>query len=276
MPCCRSNDLAKNGIAVRIAGVAMLGVALLGGCESPPSYSSSLDPDSEFARGADEPPSAATLYRLARVLSAQGRWVESSASLAACIDRYPDFMPAYADLAALHVSHCQYAQAMEVLERGLARAQNDPVLENDLGMVLFLSGRYEEALPYFQSASQQSPYDERYRSNVALALGMIGRYQDSLTVYRQVLEPREAYYNVAVICQARGDLQQARALMGWAGNHFGHDVETTPDAPELADDGALRAETSNGAIPAELVDDAGPIIGRASSPQPTQPEFRDG
>ena len=192
--------------------LAVLGLVLLaGGCESTPTYSSQLEQDAAFARGRDEPPSAKTLYRLARVLSVQGRWAESSASLVACIERYPEFMPAYCDLAALHVTHRQYDEAAAILRRATEVAADDPVVRNDLGMAMLLAGRYEEALADFGAAAMASPSDMRFRANYALALGMLGRYEESLEVYCELLDPHEAHYNLAVICQARGDEARAQA-----------------------------------------------------------------
>jgi Flp pilus assembly protein TadD len=184
-------------------------VLLAGGCESTPTYSSPLEQDAAFARGRDEPPSAKTLYRLARVLSVQGRWSESSASLVACIERYPEFMPAYCDLAALHVTHRQYDEAAAILQRATEIVGNDPVVRNNLGMAMLLACRYEEALTAFESAVRVSPRDMRFRANLALVLGLVGRYEESLEVYGQLLNPHEAHYNLAVICQVRGD--EARA-----------------------------------------------------------------
>lgn len=211
--------------------LAVLGLVLLaGGCESTPTYSSQLEQDAAFARGRDEPPSAKTLYRLARVLSVQGRWAESSASLVACIERYPEFMPAYCDLAALHVTHRQYDEAAAILQRATEVVGDDAVVRNDLGMAMLLACRYEEALAGFEAAVKASPHDMRFRANVALALGMLGRYEESLEVYCELLDPREAHYNLAVICQARGDearaqteFQIARSRKPIGPDHVEHD-----------------------------------------------------
>ena len=48
-----------------------------------------------------------------------------------------------------------------------------------------------------------------YRGNVAMAVGMQGRYDEALTLYKQVLTPADAHYNLGVLCEARGDVTRA-------------------------------------------------------------------
>ncbi len=191
----------------------LVGTVLCWGCATSghgePVYSAPADANDAFAIGADLPPSAKTLYRLGKLLAAQGRMADSIASLRACIERHPEFMPAYCLLAELSVRHRQFETAIEILQRGLKFAPDDPVLRNDLGMCLLLRGQPEAALDEFSQAAALVPNDPHYRANVALATGMVGRYGEAFTLYCELLGNRSAHFNLGVICQARGDVKRA-------------------------------------------------------------------
>ena len=122
----------------------------------------------------------------------------------------PHFMPAYCDLAELHMRRGQVAQAAKVLNAGLARSPRDPVLLNNLGMCRFFNSDWERACEHLSDAVAIAPYNTRYRANLAAALGMMGRYDESLSLFRQVLSPGEAQYNLALVCEARQDFERAR------------------------------------------------------------------
>ena len=49
----------------------------------------------------------------------------------------------------------------------------------------------------------------KYVANTAVALGMLGRYEESLAHYDLVLPKRDAYLNMAAICEARNDSEGA-------------------------------------------------------------------
>ena len=159
------------------AAFALAGCA--GGSSAPGSQSSggsskSGSPDA-FDNSQDLPPNAQTLFRLSRILAGQGRDEECRFILTDVIAKYPDFAPAYCDLAEVHMRACRADDAAEVLERGL----------------------------------QRLPHDARHRANMAAALGMLGRYDESLAEYEKVVAPAAAHYNVAVLAKAREDQPKA-------------------------------------------------------------------
>ncbi len=182
-------------------------LCLLGaGCQDDYSdirYDRPADPDDGFARGRDRPPSARTLYALACVLASQHRDAEYARVLADVIRRYPDFLPAYCDLASCHLRNQRVDEAMHVLALGLRIAPRDPVLLNDMGMCYLLRGQAREALEFFTTAAAAMPRDVRYRCNMAVALGLLNRYDEAVALYRQALPPEAVAHNLAILRRAR-------------------------------------------------------------------------
>jgi Flp pilus assembly protein TadD len=165
-------------------------------------------PDS-FDGAVDRGPSIATLHAMARVMAAQGRDSECEVVLEKLLTEHPDFMPAYNELAELHMRNGSLLSAEATLEAGLQRAPEDPTLLNNMGMALLLEQRYEASLDYFTQAAAADPGDARCRANMATALGMLGRIDEALALYYQVLPPEDAHYNVAVLCRSIGDDERA-------------------------------------------------------------------
>ncbi len=242
----------------------LVGTVLCWGCATSghgePVYSAPADAIDAFAIGAARPPSVKTLYRLGKLLAAQGRMVESSASFRACIARYPRFMPAYCQLAGLSVRHRQFDTAIETLQRGLNVAPDDPVLRNDLGMCLLLRGQPEAALNEFAKAAAIVPNDPRYRANVALATGVLGRYDEAFKLYCELLGNGGAHFNLGVICQARGDVERAALEFAkansagtTAGEKAGDELRLVRERPQDQDPGASD-------VPDPLKDGTGEIF----------------
>ena len=146
-----------------------------------------------------EPPKAMTLYAMSRILVSQGKDDQGELVLARLIRKFPEFIPAYCDLAELRMRQGRVDDAIEGLSRGLQVAPRDPILLNNSGVCSILKGDYEGALNSFTMAAEVIPYDDRYRANMALALGMLGRYEESLSLYKEVLEPESAHENMRII-----------------------------------------------------------------------------
>ena len=192
------------------------GVMLLGGCQNDASnsatkanYSAQSDLDEAFEKGANRPPTAETLFRMGRIFAGQGKDDEAYAVFRNTIARYPKFLPAYSELAHLQVRQRKVGGAILTLQDGLKHGSKDAVLHNDLGMCYVMSGDYEKAIASFADAAAHQPDDARYKANQAMALGMAGQYDESLSVYQEVLPLAEAHYNLAVVCEARNDMDRA-------------------------------------------------------------------
>jgi Flp pilus assembly protein TadD len=184
---------------------------MLTACSStqPTQHYTNTASEDDFARAANRPPTPETLYRTARILSAQHKDDESEAVLRNCMERYPEYMPAYAELAELQIRQRKMAAAVGTLKDGLALKPKEAVLLNDMGMVHMITGDYETALNFFRQASESAPDDARFTTNVALAQGMLGHYDESLSSYMSVMRPGPAHYNLAVVAEARNDMDRA-------------------------------------------------------------------
>ena len=190
--------------------VAALGALVLVGCSSSDRGGYGVRAsDERFEAGADQPPSAKTLYAMARVMEAKGQSAQAEMMYVRAVQADREFVPAYCDLAQLQTRDGRVKDAIQTLSAGLEVRPQDTVLLNDLGMCWLARGDYEEALGSFTQAAALLPENTRYRSNMAVALGMLGRYEESLALYRQVLPAGEAYFNVAVLCEARQDKEKA-------------------------------------------------------------------
>jgi Flp pilus assembly protein TadD len=178
---------------------------LLGGCTT----GSARDADDQFQSGSDRAPTAWTLYNAARLLADQGRDDEAVWVFQRINRDYPSFAPAYCALAECHMRNNRNSEAVVVLQQGLIKLPNDPVIINNLGMCAMVKGEYDQALSHFTKAAALSPGNVRYRANMAAALGRMERYDEALAIYSQVLEPWDAHYNVGVLAEACNDRARA-------------------------------------------------------------------
>ncbi len=198
---------------------ALMGLAgLFSGCatrsNSPDiSYANQRRIQPNDAQEGDRPPTARTLYAMARILGAQGRDEECAFVLSRIIRQHRSFMPAYCDLGELHLRHRRFGDAITTLSAGLDVSPHDPVLLNNLGMCRLLQADYEEALDTFTRAAGIMPQDTRFRANMAVALGMMGRYHEALALYRQLIPEVDARHNLNVLCEARNDTERAFELL---------------------------------------------------------------
>ena len=186
-------------------------IAISCGCESQQnvSYDQPLLEDDDFDKAADRPPTPETLYRYSRLLAAEGKNAEAEMLLQQSIERHPKFMPFYNELAELYVRERKLDSAVNVLNKGLTVDANDAVTLNNLGMTLMLKQDYEGALHAFTRANAADRDNARYVANMGMAAGMMGNYDESLGLYQQILTPGQAHFNVAVLAEARNDMERA-------------------------------------------------------------------
>lgn len=178
----------------------------IAGCELPAPNDNAMQasraanqPPMEDPFDPDRPPTAKTLYLMADILSAQGKDGEAEQLYNRIVSQYPDFLPAYNDLAALQMRQRRIPEATQTLQSGLKNNPNDPVLLNNMGMCCLIRKDYERALSYFTDAAAVVPENTRYRSNMATALALLGRRDEALSLYRQILPEEEAMENIQIL-----------------------------------------------------------------------------
>ncbi len=204
----------KRATTILTAGV-LAGAALLAtGCETTTTRSmlTSATPiaaEDAFASGAGQAPTPRTLYRMAGILAAQQKYAGAEAVHRSTIRRYPDFLPAYNELAQIQIRRGAVGNAIATLDEALVVAPRDPLVHNNRGMSLMLVDRYGEARESFALAATLDPANARYAANHALAAGLLGDYDEAYDIYQGLLQPARAHHNLAVICEARGDHERA-------------------------------------------------------------------
>jgi tetratricopeptide (TPR) repeat protein len=164
-----------------------------------------------FDAGAKLPPKTGTLYSLSRILMSQGRDAEALTVLNNLNQRYPDFMPAYNAKAECHLRADRTQEAIDTLTAGLKRRPQDAVLLNNLGMIWFLEGNYDEALARFDAAAAAEPKEGMYVANQAMTLAMLGRDKQATALYERVTDYPTLRHNLRVLAKAR----EQRATEGY-------------------------------------------------------------
>jgi tetratricopeptide (TPR) repeat protein len=212
--------------AAALAGCAGSGQ---GAAQNQASHSRGNAPD-PFDAAQNASPNAQTLFRLARILAGQGRDDECRFVLVELNTKYPEFAPAWCDLAELHMRAGRTEEASEVLERALHALPRDARLRGNLGMCYMVKGDYERALDAFSQAAALGSDDARHRSNMAAALGMMGRYDEALAEYEKVVAPAAAHYNLAVLAKARQDQPRAEQELTLA-TTIDPEIGQKPEAP---------------------------------------------
>ncbi len=156
-----------------------------------------------FEAGAKTPPKTGTLYSLARILMSQSRDAEALTVLNNLTQRYPDFLPAYNAKAECHLRAERTQDAIDILTAGLKRRPQDAVLLNNLGMIWFLEGRYDEALPRFDAAAAAEPNEAMYVANQAMTLAMLGHEKQATALYERVTNYPNVRHNLRILAKAR-------------------------------------------------------------------------
>ncbi|MHC5164105.1 MAG: tetratricopeptide repeat protein [Planctomycetota bacterium] len=191
--------MLKNTVFITIlAGILVFGA----GCLDPNAAAApgaANQPPAEDPFDPDRPPTAKTLYLMADMLAAQGKDAEAERLYRRIVGQYPEFLPAYNELAALLMRQRRIPEAMKILEAGTELQPDDPVLLNNTGMCWLIRKRYQRALDSFTKASAVVPENTRYRSNMATALALMGRYDEALSLYRQILPEQQARENVRIL-----------------------------------------------------------------------------
>lgn len=80
---------------------------------------------------------------------------------------------------------------------------------NNLGFVLMVQGREEEAVEAFQAALKQAPNNDRARNNLGFALATLGRDREALAAFKASSTEGSALANMGLAKERSGDLPAA-------------------------------------------------------------------
>ncbi len=84
------------------------------------------------------------------------------------------------------------AAAMKALKRAVALRPDLPGASYNLGTVLRVAGRNDEALPYFRQALQQNPRDFEAHNNLAGVLTALNRKSDAIAHFKAAIGSNRA------------------------------------------------------------------------------------
>ena len=186
------------------------------GCATDPSK---LDESkSYFDGGALRSPEATTIVLTGRVLRSQGRIEEAEYVLRRVVVEYPDVPAGYSELAELLLKDSRTQEAVTLLKQGVATIPSSAMLHNDLGMCYVVTEEFGLAGDEFARARELDRQDAAYTANLAMVKALQGRYDEAVTLYSEVIPVSEAHGNVAILAEARGDLDRAESDRAIASN----------------------------------------------------------
>jgi Flp pilus assembly protein TadD len=82
----------------------------------------------------------------------------------------------------------QEAQALAILEQGLAVLPEDPDLHHALGLSLVRAGRHNDAMPALAKAAKLAPENARYIYVYVVALHSMGNITQAITTLERALQ----------------------------------------------------------------------------------------
>ncbi|WP_319558789.1 tetratricopeptide repeat protein [Marispirochaeta sp.] len=109
----------------------------------------------------------------------------------------------------------KFKPAEERLIRFLELRSDDPEAWNQLGYIRFQSGNSGEAAKAYARAEELNPKDATIQNNIGALNFVQGRYEKALTCFEKALgidkNHRDALFNIADTCEVLGRLQEAQA-----------------------------------------------------------------
>jgi predicted CXXCH cytochrome family protein len=150
-------------------------------------------------------------------------WLESSLghletaeqSYKRALERDPEFIPAYINLADLYRMQERDAEGEEQLRRALERSPETAELHHSLGLLLVRRGQRDEALAALARAMELAPEQTRFAYVYAVALHDLGQPELALEVLKQTHQSapadRDVLMGLVSFSREAGDVRQTRA-----------------------------------------------------------------
>ena len=153
------------------------------------------------------PTDVAAIRMLAELAARLGRYADSEALLARCLELAPSFRAARHNYAYILQRQNRPLESLAEAERILADEPHDPNGRNLKAGALVQVGRYDEAVRLYEGLLQQFPTQPKAWLNYGHALKTEGRGKDSAAAYRRCAELApsfgEAYWSLANLKTAR-------------------------------------------------------------------------
>lgn len=128
-------------------------------------------------------------YARAICLERNHQWEEAEKDLLKALKLSPDQPEVLNYLAYTWVDHGKNMQkALEMLQRALASAPQDPYIIDSVGWTLFRLGQYEQAVDYLETAVQGLPDDFTVNDHLGDAYWKVGRYIEAQFQWKRALK----------------------------------------------------------------------------------------
>jgi len=201
-----------------------LSMALLATCLAGCAGMENEDPWNEVGPDGERIPTPKTLMVTARILAKRGNSAQAERVLEHLAELHPNYVPAYNELAMLHLRDEDPGAARRALERGLQVAPEDSVIMNNLGVLSLMEARYEEAAEQFETLAETLPRDGVVECNLALSLGLLGEIESAKNHYRNHLTIEKTRNNLDVIERARQSLGERQSAPPFPASSAGETV----------------------------------------------------
>ena len=160
-------------------------------------------------------PSQAEIIARARQLEAAGSWSQASACLLPLVESDPPVAEAAYRLASIKLKEGDLDGAEFWLRRGLESRYEDARIHTNLGVVLDLKGKRDEAIRAFRRAVAVAPHEPAAHLNLGALYGEMGRYEDAVLSLSRCLELSRSFdatFNLGLVRFRQGELAEAERL----------------------------------------------------------------
>jgi tetratricopeptide (TPR) repeat protein len=137
------------------------------------------------------------------VLAAKGNTAQAGFLLNRLAAEYPDHVGTYTEGAEVLLLEGRIADAIDWLNRGLARMPEQPMLLNDRGLCHLLASDLPAATSDFSAAYAADPGDADYVSNLAVARALAGNEAEAAELWARVLPQSDVSANLRICRDAR-------------------------------------------------------------------------
>lgn len=181
-----------------LVSLALATVVLIGGCDTAPRNEGDW-----FAGGDERLPTEETLRMTARILAAKGEFAQAEFTVERMFVMFPDRVGTYTEAAELLLRQGRVAEAVGVLNAGLERLPDNPVLLNDRGLCHLLAGDPTSASVDFDAAHAIDPADADFVANAALAAALRGDEARARRLWSQVVTPAITEENIRIAVSSK-------------------------------------------------------------------------
>jgi Flp pilus assembly protein TadD/YHS domain-containing protein len=145
----------------------------------------------------------------ARQLEQMGRLPEAQRAYQAAMMRYPQHVECLHRLGVVCTRLNDFEAARAHFDRALLISPDQAQIQIDYGYSRYLAGDYRQSEKLLRRSLELSPNDLRATNNLGVLLGVTGRFDESLALFQKANPPAKAWTNLAYVYQLRREPDQA-------------------------------------------------------------------